>query len=64
MSRLDELKTELAKVFHGAFPDIQQTIEDAVADDEKAAVRFSATGTHKGELMGMPPTGKAEPDVI
>jgi steroid delta-isomerase-like uncharacterized protein len=50
--------TELAKGFYGAFPDITQTIEDAVADDEKAAVRFSATGTHKGELMGMPPTGK------
>jgi steroid delta-isomerase-like uncharacterized protein len=49
---------QLAKVFYGAFPDIKQTIEDAVADDEKAAVRFSATGTHTGELMGLPPTGK------
>src|SRR5438132_9391073 len=50
--------TDLAKAFYGAFPDIKQTIEDAVADDEKVAVRFTATGTHKGELMGMPATGK------
>ena len=49
---------QLAKVFYGALPDIKQTVEDAVADDTKAAVRFSATGTHTGELMGMPPTGK------
>ena len=50
--------TELAKVFYSAFPDIALTVEDAVADEEKAAVRFSATGTHTGELMGLPPTGK------
>jgi hypothetical protein len=50
--------TQLAKVFYGAFPNIKQTVEDAVADEEKAAVRFSATGTHTGDLMGMPPTGK------
>ena len=50
--------TELAKAFYGAFPDIKQTIEDVVADENKAAVRFSATGTQTGELMGMPPSGK------
>lgn len=49
---------ELAKVFYGAFPDIKQTVEAVVADDNMAALRFSATATHKGELMGMPPTGK------
>jgi steroid delta-isomerase-like uncharacterized protein len=50
--------TDLAKVFYGAFPDIQQTIEDVLADEDKAALRFSATGTHQGDLMGTPPTGK------
>jgi len=48
----------LAKVFYGAFPDIKQTVEAVVADENMAALRFSATGTHTGELMGMPPTGK------
>ena len=48
----------LAKVFYGAFPDLKQTIEDAFADEEKAAVRYTITGTHEGELMGVAPTGK------
>jgi steroid delta-isomerase-like uncharacterized protein len=48
----------LAKVFYGAFPDIKQTVEAVVADENMAALRFSATATHTGELMGMPPTGK------
>ena len=50
--------TGLAHVFYSAFPDIKQTVVDAVTDDEKVAVRFSATGTHTGELMGIPPSGK------
>ena len=48
----------MAKVFYAAFPDLKQTIEDAFADEEKAAVRYTATGTHQGELMGLAPTGK------
>jgi steroid delta-isomerase-like uncharacterized protein len=49
---------ELGKAFYGAFPDLTQTVEDVFADEAKAAVRFTARGTHQGELMGMPPTGK------
>jgi predicted ester cyclase len=49
---------QLAKVFYGAFPDLKQTIVDAFADEEKAAVRYTVTGTHQGELMGLAPTGK------
>lgn len=49
---------ELAKVFYAAFPDLEQTIDDAFADEEKAAVRYTVTGTHQGELMGLAPTGK------
>ena len=49
---------EAAKEFWAAFPDLTQTIHDACADEEKAAVRFTATGTHQGELMGIAPTGK------
>jgi steroid delta-isomerase-like uncharacterized protein len=42
-----------------AFPDIRHKIEDMVAEGEdKVAVRFSVTGTHKGEFQGIPPTGK------
>jgi predicted ester cyclase len=49
---------ELAKVFYGAFPDLKQTIDDVFANEEKAAVRYTITGTHQGDLMGLAPTGK------
>ena len=39
-------------------PDFQTTIEDLIAEGDRVAVRISWQGTHKGELMGIPPTGK------
>ncbi len=42
----------------GAFPDIHVTIEDVFAVDDKVVVRWSATMTHTGEGVGVPPTGK------
>ena len=44
--------------FMGAFPDTQTTTEDLVAEGDKVMERYSARGTHKGEFMGAPPTGK------
>ena len=41
-----------------AFPDIRFTIEDAITEGDKVALRVSFGATHKGEFMGMPPTGK------
>ena len=41
-----------------AFPDIHFTIEDLISDGDKVVVRYTATGTHQGELMGIAPTGK------
>jgi steroid delta-isomerase-like uncharacterized protein len=41
-----------------AFPDVQMTIEDMFAAGDRVAVRFTARGTHQGEYMGVPPTGK------
>ena len=40
-----------------AFPDLKLTIEDQIAEGDKIVTRWSSTGTHKGELMGIPPTG-------
>jgi len=42
-----------------AFPDAEYTIEDIIVSDNKAAVRWSARGTHTGALGQTPPTGKA-----
>ena len=43
---------------YSAFPDIRITIEDMVAEGDKVVYRGSARGTHKGEFMGIAPTGK------
>lgn len=42
-----------------AFPDVRVTIDDAVAAGDKVAIRATITGTHRGEFIGNPPTGKA-----
>lgn len=41
-----------------AYPDWHETIEDIIAEDDKVWVHLSYTGTHKGEFMGLAPTGK------
>lgn len=40
-----------------AFPDVQVETLDLVAEDDRVAHRFRATGTHEGEFLGAPPTG-------
>lgn len=42
-----------------AFPDINATIEDMVAEGDMVAYRFILKGTFTGEMMGIPPTGKS-----
>jgi steroid delta-isomerase-like uncharacterized protein len=41
-----------------AFPDLQAHIEDIVAAKDKVAVRLRFRGTHRGEFLGMPATGR------
>jgi steroid delta-isomerase-like uncharacterized protein len=47
-----------ASLFQG-FPDIQHTIEDIIAEGDKVVYRTTLKGTHTGEFMGIPPTGKS-----
>ena len=44
--------------YRTAFPDLRITIEEQIADEQGVATRWSAKGTHEGDLMGMAPTGK------
>jgi steroid delta-isomerase-like uncharacterized protein len=43
---------------HRAFPDLQITVEDQLAEGDKVVTRWRARGTHKGEYFGIPPSGK------
>jgi len=45
-------------MFLKVFPDIHETIEDIIAEGDKVWHRFKCTGTHKGEHLGLAPTGK------
>jgi predicted ester cyclase len=45
-------------MMRSAFPDLQATLDDLVAEGDKVAVRGHIDGTHDGEVMGIPPTGK------
>ena len=42
-----------------AFPDLEAQIDDAVAADDRVAVRVSFRGTHSGEFQGIPATGRS-----
>lgn len=41
-----------------AFPDFHNRIDDLVATEDRAVARLTYTGTHKGELFGVPATGR------
>lgn len=45
-------------MMNGAFPDVVVTEEDLIAAGDKVVERSSAVATHKGPLMGAPPTNK------
>ena len=45
-------------MYLAGIPDLRVTIEELVAEADKVAVRRSYDGTHQGELLGVPPTGK------
>jgi steroid delta-isomerase-like uncharacterized protein len=40
-----------------AFPDLTMEVEDLLADGDRAVARVRVTGTHRGDFMGIPPSG-------
>jgi steroid delta-isomerase-like uncharacterized protein len=47
-----------ATAFRTAFPDWHSTIEEMIAEGDCVAERWTGRGTHRGDLQGIPPTGK------
>ena len=53
----EELKKAYV-VFNGPFPDLEYVFEDFIAEGDLVVGRGVITGTHKGDFMGVPATGK------
>ena len=49
---------EAAAGYRNAFPDLRITIEAQVSEGDLVVTRWTARGTHQGELFGIAPTGK------
>jgi predicted ester cyclase len=49
--------------FRDSFPDFRMEIVHLVADGEKVAAHFRCSGTHLGDWMGHPPTGRRFQDI-
>ena len=54
---LEELKS-FAAMWRASFPDWHSTFEELIAEGDKVAERWTGRGIHRGELQGIPPTGK------
>jgi steroid delta-isomerase-like uncharacterized protein len=53
-----EAYKQFLSMYMTAFPDLHFTIEDMIAEGDTVVARFTTRGTHQGNLMGIPPTGK------
>lgn len=52
---LKEVFTTLCR----AFPDLHIAVEDTIVEGDRGVSRNTVTGTHRGEYMGLPPTGRS-----
>jgi steroid delta-isomerase-like uncharacterized protein len=50
---------QVMAVLHRAFPDLHVAVEDLIEEGDKVVGRNSVTGTHQGEYLGLPPTGRS-----
>lgn len=46
------------EIYLAAFPDLHFVIEDVIGGEDRVAIRWRATGTHRGAFMGIEPSGK------
>ena len=48
---------EFASMYRNAFPDVQMSVEDQIAEGDMVVTRWIASGTHQGDFMGIAPSG-------
>jgi len=54
---INAVKQSIKEEFN-AFPDLHYILDDMVVEGDKVAARYTMTGTHKGEFMGIPATNR------
>jgi steroid delta-isomerase-like uncharacterized protein len=50
---------QVATRYRNAFPDLHLAVKDMLAEGDKVTTRWTASGTHKGDLQGIAPTGNS-----
>ena len=58
LSRGPEDIKQIVRAYHSAFPDINFAVEKQVAEGDTVVSRWTARGTHRGEFMGVAPSGR------
>jgi steroid delta-isomerase-like uncharacterized protein len=59
IERSKEGVKQLFRMYRTGFPDLRMEAEDILVSGDKVVARVRGTGTHEGEFMGMPATGKS-----
>jgi predicted ester cyclase len=55
---LESSMREQVMAYRAAFADITVTVDEQIGEGEKVMTRSTFRGTHTGDLLGIPPTGK------
>jgi steroid delta-isomerase-like uncharacterized protein len=50
---------QVVAMIRAALPDLTRTVADQIAENDRVVTRFIDRGTHRGALLGIPPTGRA-----
>jgi len=52
-----EGQKQIVNLYRGAFTNAHISVEDQLAEGDRVVTRWTGSGTHQGELMGVAPTG-------